>query len=1521
MYKLREQRLKEFYTTGEMIQTETTSKRSSTRTHTESITDQGFMTMKTKEIRDSESPTEEYQRHTNINKNDYVSGKSDESDINRAIVQTELTSSIIPNEEYTQSSLQTSVSNSSSSKWESTQTIIAVSEEVQKSSDVQLNSKYIVNKQGNDNYQLTCDKSNSSNVDTKEIESVSTTHFDGIKREDNGQYSNVQEKVIETYTNTSNSDVYEPVSVNVSNTINNIEDNTYVSDISTKRTENFEVIADNKVVNELQKLDSYSSTQNSITDISTKLNSDVSNEEKVIKKVNDQSIDLSKEHNEGQYITTYQNAYQPPRISVDLSPSHEAFARSLRSTPERSSPSPNRERSSPERRFKSASPERRLKSVSPEKYRGSPEKSVSPPKSLTTRRKLSSTHTKDVSKKRANTPTRVEKYDSSDDSDCSGATHGTYDKYKNHDTKRTLFKEETKITSTSKYSHKSPTTSPVRREKSPGYSSEGSVGKEVRKSSYKLKSNSHESSPERSAFKPVKNYKAPQTQQVSQDSTKINIITQEENVYTNNYNTSINNKIDVNKFIKVIKPEDENIESNTRSILDSRNKSNIENFITEEQICSSSEQVDNTTITKEPINIIDINKKNREKSPTKRFTEENNTEEFIVNEKLNVTKENTEINDVVISKPKEKSPTKELKPEIKVINKTRPTVKSPEKKSSIPNNKSVVSPKTTTSTVTKTIPPSLEKTPSKISLINKDSKDSLSHKTVKKDLSKEKIEIKITRNDSKTLIHKNSRENVTPKPVVKKSSKELLINKNIKENVVPKTVIKKSSQELLINKSPKENVTSKVVSKKSSQELLINKSPKENVTPKLITKKTSQELLINKNQKENSTTKMVIKKPSQELLLDKKTTISFRNKLNNPENKPISQESIKVTEKKETINKFKPTISPQSSQKKLGVTKPNTEIKTNFDSKKSTENVNLKKIPSTIVTKPKSFTGTRSNVNEVPSKIIKTYSKTNSTSYTTRTQIKKTTPSKLNKTTKNEVTKNVEKRPKDLEDELPPNNFESDIDLDDSPTKSKYIKHNLSDSSVSSSSSEDENEEDTQKIKELDNIRIEAEEEYGKKMTNKDGLLNVIVQLPPSSRESSPEYSARFGQPYCSVSDDASLPRYADVVSEPEDVNDYRLNSNRYEIVTDLDEETNGTIADRVSKFLNSINKQEEIKTTEVQQSPQAVKKAKQLFESIAKGQVDEKDENEDENEPELINNEKNEVENSSKSINMQSSLLTRKISGTSDYKNRKDFFENKKFNDSVNSSSLKDKLYSFEVKTDKKTPSKDKINELSTISPESKNSSPDRTTKSPTRVIKSEIIDVQVEDVHKSRRLSGPKTVKDRTATFEKNGVTNKSVKENNSIRKHQTTSSPINTGRISEKYMKSVADTNSAPIKRVTSPIRNKKSPEKTTAIDSTNKVTENASKRVSSVSPDRKTKETPVINKVKSPERSLLVEEKQRTTINSKSEFGEVLKSTSAPKSTITTTKSTLVTNTDEELQIEEIFDLQALEIMVNIKPSCP
>ncbi|RZC42027.1 uncharacterized protein BDFB_007720, partial [Asbolus verrucosus] len=63
MYKLREARLRDFYNSGEIttdIQkttTKTTTESKSTPTHADSLADHSFISMKTKEIRDSESPT------------------------------------------------------------------------------------------------------------------------------------------------------------------------------------------------------------------------------------------------------------------------------------------------------------------------------------------------------------------------------------------------------------------------------------------------------------------------------------------------------------------------------------------------------------------------------------------------------------------------------------------------------------------------------------------------------------------------------------------------------------------------------------------------------------------------------------------------------------------------------------------------------------------------------------------------------------------------------------------------------------------------------------------------------------------------------------------------------------------------------------------------------------------------------------------------------------------------------------------------------------------------------------------------------------------------------------------------------------------------------------------------------------------------------------------------------------------------------------------------------------------------
>jgi len=993
-----------------------------------------------------------------------------------------------------------------------------------------------------------------------------------------------------------------------------------------------------------------------------------------------------------------------------------------------------------------------------------------------------------------------------------------------------------------------------------------------------VKNSSHESSPERSAFKPVKNYRTSQTQQATTQRDKINRTTEDENVYVNNNYKSKSN------YIKVIKSESEDdlntneykqsdTQDTVKNIRDLKNKSIQEKFIIEEQVSTTTEQVDNVKITNE--RSVEGNRTNREKSPSKVIEKENklNQEKFIENEQFSsAVKAEKKVNDAATTS-KEKSPAKEVRKSVEKDAATHPSAESPEKILQSPNSKTDKATKKTTSaipsSIKKTVPSSLEKTPSKKSLLHKDSKENVAHKTVKKDLSREKVDVKITRNDSKTLVHKNSKESVTPKTLVKKSS--------------------------------------------------------------------------------------------QELLKDKKLVTTYKkSQLNSPETKPKTQDlKNKVIERKDSANKFKSSVSPQSSQSKFRVLKPSGETKTTTDSKKTIGGTNLKKIPSTTgVTKPKTFTSTKPNVNETPLKGTKAYSKP-TTSFTAKSQSKKTVPSSFNKTVKVEATtKHVELKSKELEDELPPDNFESDTDLDDTTETQAYVKRRSSSSCSSSSSpspspseSSPEDEEGKRKIKELDNIRIEAEEEYGKKMTNNDALLNVVVQLPQSSRESSPEYSSKYGKPYCSVSDDASLPRYADVVSEPEDVNDYRLPGNRYDVVTDLDEDSKTTVADRMSKFLYNANRQEELKTTEIPQSPQAVRKAKQIFESIAKGRIEETVTNNGEidnvddgaDEPKIIKTIGG-IRDSPKNVVAQPSVLTRKISGASDYKTRKEFFENRKSNvtsekvkhstpgNVTRSSSIKERRASFETNVEKKTPLADKTNVPRTRSPDSKNSSPDRTTKSPAKVSKTEVFNVKVEETNKARRLSGSTTVKDRTATFEKN-----EKKDNRTKHGQPVLSATTHTGRVSDTYTKSVAASNArlsdrAPANGITSPIRTNKNPERTTTVSSSaDKTVESAGRKTPSKSPDRKV--TPgEKTTAKSPERIAATAKDDDTVVNRrgndtwsrqrittttvKADIGATAKSPSATKTTPTTIRSTSVNNADDEVQIEEIFDLHVLELMVTM-----
>lgn len=198
-----------------------------------------------------------------------------------------------------------------------------------------------------------------------------------------------------------------------------------------------------------------------------------------------------------------------------------------------------------------------------------------------------------------------------------------------------------------------------------------------------------------------------------------------------------------------------------------------------------------------------------------------------------------------------------------------------------------------------------------------------------------------------------------------------------------------------------------------------------------------------------------------------------------------------------------------------------------------------------------------------------------------------------------------------------------------------------SSASISSSSSEAEDEsipsvvtpnrQEQEYIEELEQMRRSEEQNYASKLVatsnHENQLLNVIVQHPKSSRESSPDYSNR-SQAFCTVSDDGgAIPRYADVISEPEEVDVFNPKAkpeliNNYKKqpiqVTDLDEgseaegKLNVSVADRVSHFLETSRAHSE---TPVREEPEdnyqvpndgakSVLKAKAMFETIAKNQL-----------------------------------------------------------------------------------------------------------------------------------------------------------------------------------------------------------------------------------------------------------------------------------------------------------------------------
>jgi len=693
MYKLREQRLREFYTGEEEMPGR---KHAASTQHADSIADQGFMSLKSKEIRDSESPTREIYRRQGDNQWNTVqqstySTEGGDGDLRQSYERS--STGVHRSEDGTsQTRLEADERGFTSSKTQDTAANTTVSDRQQHDAQITVSStsktdggeahEYSTSQDHQESSSsVTRSKDSSSVLKTTKWETSSSSSSSTRKVISSSNYGRITDGDVQAITagddvdfasgitdtvrrsqNTSQDSKYETnesrystdskvnssfIDTETRNNIRNLADtrldiredhfdrdsrrdssstytseitsnvDDYVKDSSTKVTERIDgnVVVDQNIMSEINKLDTFLSTQNTpgtqtpasprsvMGDVNWTVVSNTDGEfvyrddkqlspgSRSTPVKHPDNLDLPKEATEGQYVTTYNEHYTSKRISMDVSPTHDKFARSLRQTPPGTPRSLSRQsldRSSPERKSRSSprsSPEKERR-VSTGSYTMDTQASqlrrktsevtrqtgTSKDSTLKTKRKFSTTQNKAASKTRSSTPgtspstspsrRQKERSDTSSDSD-SDASQITYDKksttstYTRTSVRRNLIDDfdkesptkgtgssETITISKSSSRPSSPDKTPSRkesiadkatgilrkesrtdskatissvtenrihaglaphvREKSPEYSSEGSVGKEIRQSQRK---SSPDSSPERKAFTPIKQFR------------------------------------------------------------------------------------------------------------------------------------------------------------------------------------------------------------------------------------------------------------------------------------------------------------------------------------------------------------------------------------------------------------------------------------------------------------------------------------------------------------------------------------------------------------------------------------------------------------------------------------------------------------------------------------------------------------------------------------------------------------------------------------------------------------------------------------------------------------------------------------------------------------------------------------------------------------------------------------------------------------------------------------------------------
>lgn len=201
----------------------------------------------------------------------------------------------------------------------------------------------------------------------------------------------------------------------------------------------------------------------------------------------------------------------------------------------------------------------------------------------------------------------------------------------------------------------------------------------------------------------------------------------------------------------------------------------------------------------------------------------------------------------------------------------------------------------------------------------------------------------------------------------------------------------------------------------------------------------------------------------------------------------------------------------------------------------------------------------------------------------------------------------------EIDSEVPPEEFlvEDDDDFCELTGSTRTESKSFFSSKQDQIRKEKVEQQDSSSDEENENIRITKAKRVDEKLTNtqNEDLLSVVVQLPNSSRESTPGVKNTGAQQVPYTSDINQPARYADYYSEPETDNEKTIKSvetSQYEQVTDLDEEAidlNVSVADRVNKFLNSTRSEVDKENNQSVIEKKSVSQAKNLFENIAKSQ------------------------------------------------------------------------------------------------------------------------------------------------------------------------------------------------------------------------------------------------------------------------------------------------------------------------------